>query len=265
MAIATINKKSRHDLRLQRKAGRIVADVHALVKEAIKPGVTTAELDAKAEEYIRKSGASPTFLGMYGFPATLCTSINDEVVHGIPSKERVLNEGDVISVDVGATYKGLIADAAFTHPVGQVSDDVAKLLIVTEESLFAAIAAMTAGEHLHVIGEAVETVCNEHGYGLVRNYGGHSVGHKLHEEPFIHNFKTEDPGPVMQAGNTLAVEPMLNLGTAEVYTEDDEWTVRTKDHKPSAHFEHTILITDGEAEPLTIFEAGFRHTDFLKN
>lgn len=246
-----INRKSRHDIRLMRKAGQIVAEVHALVKENIHPGVTTLELDEKAEAYIRKCGAQPTFKGMYGFPNTLCTSINDEVVHGIPSTERVLEEGDVISVDVGATYKGLIADAAFTAPVGNVDEDVMKLLAATEEGLWAAIDKMRAGNHLEDLGAAVEDVCNKYGYGLITNYGGHSVGHQLHEEPFVHNCRTGNQGPELLPGVTLAIEPMFNLGTAEVYTDDDEWTVRTKDGKPSAHFEHSILVTEGDPEPLT--------------
>lgn len=247
-----INRKSRHDIRLMKKAGQIVAEVHALVKENLRPGVSTLELDDLAEAHIRKSGALPTFKGMYGFPKTLCTSVNDEVVHGIPSAERILEEGDVLSVDVGATYKGLIADAAFTAPVGEAPEEVLKLLAATEEGLWAAIEKMRPGNHLEDLGAAVEDTCHKYGYGLITNYGGHSVGHQLHEEPFVHNCRTGNRGPELLPGVTLAIEPMYNLGTAEVFTDTDEWTVRTKDGKPSAHFEHSVLVTDCEPEPLTV-------------
>lgn len=250
----TINKKSRHELTLQRKAGQIVAEVHALVRENAKPGVTTLQLDVMAEAYIRKSGAIPTFKGMYDFPNTLCTSVNAEVVHGIPREDAVLNEGDVLSIDVGATYKGMIADAAFTMGIGQISDDVQKLLDATKESLFAAIDKVRDGNYLEDVSGAVEDVNTKYGYGLVRNYGGHSVGRKLHEEPFIHNFRTGEQGPLIQAGCVLAIEPMFNLGKDEVYTADDGWTVLTVDHLPSAHFEHTVCCTEDEPEIFTLLK-----------
>lgn len=252
MAPRPINRKSNHEIRLMRKAGQIVAEVHALVRELIKPGVSTWELDEAAEAHIRKSGAQPTFKGYYNFPATLCTSINDEVVHGIPSKDRVLEEGDIISIDVGATYKGLIADAAFTAGAGEVTEDCQRLMDATHASLMAAVDKMRPGNFLEDVSGAVEDVNNEYGYGLVRQYGGHSVGKKLHEEPFVHNYRTGERGPEIRPGVTLAIEPMLNMGTEEVYTLDDEWTVVTSDHLPSAHFEHTVLVTEGEPEPLTI-------------
>ncbi len=250
----TINKKSRHELTLQRKAGQIVAEVHALVRENAKPGVSTLDLDVMAEEYIRKASAIPTFKGMYDFPNTLCTSVNDEVVHGIPRAEAVLKEGDLLSVDVGATYKGMIADAAFTMGIGDIAEEVQKLLDATKESLFAAIEKVRDGNHLEEVSGAVEDVNAKYEYGLVRNYGGHSVGRKLHEEPFIHNFRTGERGPLIVAGCVLAIEPMFNLGADEVYTEDDGWTVRTVDHLPSAHFEHTVCCTDGDPEIFTILK-----------
>lgn len=251
---ATVDRKSRHEISLMKKAGRIVAEVHALVRENLRPGITTKELDVLAEEHIRKSGALPTFQGYYGFPATLCTSVNDEVVHGIPNESRVLNEGDVISVDVGATYKGMIADAAFTAGVGEISGDLQKLLDATKESLFAAIAMMRDGNHLEDVSGAVEDVNKKYGYGLVRNYGGHGVGRKLHEEPFVHNFRTGQLGPVLRPGSVLAIEPMFNLGGDDVYTAEDGWTVLTTDHLPSAHFEHTVVVTEGDPDILTILD-----------
>lgn len=245
------DRKSRHEVALIREAGRIVAEVHELVAEAIRPGISTFELDALAEAHIRKSGASPTFKGYHGFPATLCMSLNHEVVHGIPRKDRILNEGDILSVDCGATYRGMIADAARTRPVGVISDELKKLLDATEESLNAAIAQVRAGNYLEAVSGAVEDVCQQYGYGLVRNYGGHGTGRKLHEEPFIHNFRTGEPGPLLEVGAVLAIEPMFNLGTDEVYTAEDNWTVLTKDHLPSAHFENTVVVTDGDPEVLT--------------
>lgn len=241
---APIKKKSRHEIQLMMKAGQIVAEVHMLMRDAIKPGISTYDLDKIAEEHIAKCGAIPTFKGLYGFPGSVCTSKNDQVVHGIPSKECILEEGDIISLDTGATFRGLIADSAHTHPVGQVTEEVQQLLKATRESLYAAIEAFQAGNHLEDISGAVEDVNKKYGYGLVRNYGGHGVGHKLHEEPFVHNYRTGNRGPELKVGNALAIEPMFNLGTDDVYTEGDQWTVCTVDHLPSAHFEHTVILTD---------------------
>ncbi len=246
-----VDRKSRDEIKMMRKAGQIVAEVHALVKENIRPGISTFELDELAEAHIRKSGALPTFKGYQGFPATLCTSINAEVVHGIPNRKAVLNEGDVVSIDVGATYRGLIADAAFTAGVGEITEDLKKLLEATNESRFAARDQMRDGHYLESISGAVEDVNKKHGYGLVRNYGGHAVGRKLHEEPFVHNFRTGERGPMLKVGSCLAIEPMFNLGGDDVYTAKDEWTVLTSDHLPSAHFEHTVVVTESEPEILT--------------
>lgn len=246
-----ISKKSRHDIRLMREAGRIVAEVHALVRENAKPGVSTWELDQLAEAHILKSKALPTFKGYHGFPNTICASVNEQVVHGIPSKERILNEGDILSLDVGATFQGMVADAACTIMVGEVSADVRRLVLATEEALYAAIAQARAGNHLQDVSGAVEDTNLKYGFGLVKEYGGHSVGFKLHEEPFIHNYRTGVPGPLLQAGNCLAIEPMYCMGTDKVITLADKWTVVTSDGSPSAHFEHTIVVTDGEADILT--------------
>lgn len=251
MPTETLDRKSRHEIALMRAAGKIVAEAHALVREALQPGITTLELDLLAEAHIRQSGALPTFKGYYGFPATLCISINEEVVHGIPSSTRVLKEGDIVSIDCGATYRGMVADSAFTAGVGNISDKLQMLLKGTEESLEAAIRKMRDGVHLEEVSGAVEDVCLKYGYGLVRNYGGHGVGRKLHEEPFVHNYRTGNPGPRLKPGVVLAIEPMFNLGGDDVHTLADQWTVVTDDGLPSAHFEHSIAVTDGEPEVLT--------------
>jgi methionyl aminopeptidase len=247
----TISRKSRNDIKLMRKAGQLVAEVHMLMRELSKPGVSTWELDEKAEALIRKGGGLPTFKGYHGFPATICASVNDQVVHGIPNKDQILQEGDVISVDVGATVRGMVADAALTIAVGKVDPAVLKLLEATEEALMAAIAQAVAGNYLEDVSGAVEDTNKKYNYGLVKQYGGHSVGFQLHEEPFIHNYRTGVRGPQLQVGNCLAIEPMLTLGSDAVHTLEDDWTVVTDDGLPSAHFEHTIAVTEGEAEILT--------------
>jgi methionyl aminopeptidase len=240
----SINKKSRHDIRLMQRAGQIVAEVHALVRDMAKPGVSTLELDEACEALIRKAGALPTFKGYHGFPATICASVNDEVVHGIPKATTILKEGDVLSLDVGATYRGLVADAAFTMGIGTIAPDVQALLDATEASLHAAIKVCLPGNYLEDVSGAIEDVGAATPYGLVKEYGGHSVGHKLHEEPFIHNYRTGVRGPLLRSGNTLAIEPMLTLGQPVVKTLGDKWTVVTVDGLPSAHFEHTVWISD---------------------
>lgn len=249
-----IDRKSRHEISLIRSAAKINAEAHLAVREAIRPGVSTLELDEIAEAYIRKAGGVPAFKGLYGFPATLCMSVNEEVVHGIPKAEKILQEGDVVSVDCGTVYKGLYSDSAVTWPVGNVKPEVLKLLAATEEALMAGISKMLPGNPLDEISGAIEDVCLKYGYGLVRNYGGHGVGKKPHEAPFIHNFRTGEPGPILEEGNVLAIEPMFNLGGDDVYTAEDEWTVLTKDHLPSAHFEHTVVVVKGEPEILTLLK-----------
>ena len=246
-----ITRKSRHEINLMKTAGSIVAEIHEVMKELVKPGVSTLELDEVAEKIIINNNAIPAFKGYHGFPGTICSSINEQVVHGIPDSEIILKEGDIISVDVGATYKGLVGDAALTLPVGQISDELKKLLEVTNEALHAGIAQMLAGNKLYdTVSGAVEDKANEHGYGIVRNYGGHGIGRSMHEEPFVYNFRTGLPGPELKPGMTICIEPMFNLGTGNVHTKEDNWTVITNDGKPSAHFEHTILVTN--AEPLIL-------------
>lgn len=240
----TILRKSRHEINVIVEAGQIVAETLKSLIAAIEPGISTLELDKMAEDRIRKAGAVPTFKGYYGFPATICASVNEEVVHGIPRADRILKDGDIISIDCGATYKGLIGDSAVTVGVGNISDELQALLEATERSLRAAIAKMLPGNHLEDISGAIEDVGLACRYGIVKNYGGHGVGKSLHEEPFLPNFRTGNPGPELKPGTVLAIEPMFNLGTEEVVTAGDNWTVVTKDGLPSAHFEHTVIVTE---------------------
>jgi methionyl aminopeptidase len=246
-----INKKSRHDIKLMRKAGAIVARVHLLVREMAKPGVNTLAIDEAAEALIRGEKAIPTFKGYHGFPFTICSSVNEEVVHGFPSKDRILEEGDIISVDVGATFQGMVADAALTVAIGEVDEKKKRLMECTEKALFNAIAQAVAGNYLQDVSAAVEKTNEAYGFGLVREYGGHSVGFKLHEEPFIHNYDTGERGPLLELGNCLAIEPMFTGGLNKVKTLEDGWTVVTVDNEPAAHYEHTIAITEDGPEILT--------------
>jgi methionyl aminopeptidase len=238
-----INKKSRDEIKRMRHAGHIVALVHQKMKEVVEPGISTKELDNIAMKIIKENRAIPTFLGYNGFPACICTSINEQVVHGIPSEDVILKEGDIIAIDVGATYGGLVGDSAWSYRVGKVTDDVDKLMKVTEESLYAGIAQMRPGNVLDDISKAIEAVAVREGYGIVRQYGGHGVGHEMHEDPFLFNYSVGD-NTLIKANTAIAIEPMLNLGCDDVVVADDQWTVSTKDGKPSAHFEHTVIATD---------------------
>ena len=244
-----VAKKSREEIKLMKMAGSIVAKVHQAMKESIREGISTLELDKIAYDVIKENKATPTFLGYRGFPGSICASINEEVVHGIPSKDRILKNGDIISIDVGATYHGLVGDSAWTYTVGEVDPKVKKLLETTERALFAGISKMIEGTVLDDVSGAVEDVAKEGGYGIVRQYGGHGVGYNMHEEPFLFNYRVGNKLKLKQ-GNVIAIEPMLNLGTDDVEVLDDEWTVITKDKLPSAHFEHTVMV--GEVEPLIL-------------
>lgn len=244
-----IHKKSRDEIKRMRHAGHIVALVHKKMREVIEPGISTKELDDIAMHIIKSERAIPTFLGYSGFPASICASINEQVVHGIPHEDVKVKEGDIISIDVGATYAGMVGDGAWTYPVGKVSDEVQRLLKATEEALFAGISKMRAGNVLDDVSGAVEDVAVRENLGIVRQYGGHGVGHVMHEDPFLFNYRVGD-NTLIKQGYAIAIEPMLNLGGDEVEVADDEWTVSTVDKKPSAHFEHTVLAT--EDEPLII-------------
>ena len=237
-----ITIKNNEEFAKMRRAGRIVAEVFELMRDMIKPGVTTAELDRAAEKLIRSRGAIPLFKGYGGFPATLCLSVNEQVIHGIPG-ERVLQEGDIVSVDVGAQIQGFCGDAARTFPVGRIAPEVQQLLDVTQECLAAGIAQAVSGNRLGDIGHAVQEIAEAHGYGVVRDYVGHGIGREMHEAPDVPNYGTPGRGLRLTNGMALAIEPMINMGTFAVRRLADGWTVVTLDGKPSAHFENTVAIT----------------------
>lgn len=245
-----ITRKSKEEIKRIRHAGHIVALVHQEMKKIIEPGITTKYLDDVAMRIIKENKAVPTFLGYHGFPASICASLNEQVVHGFPLEKIILKEGDIISVDVGATFGGLVGDSAWTYPVGEVSEENKRLLKATEESLFAAISQMRHGNTLDMVGGAVEDVAKREKLGIVRQYGGHGVGHSMHEDPFVFNYRTGNQ-TVLKSGMTIAIEPMLNLGGDDVEVLEDKWTVQTVDKMPSAHFEHSILVTDDEPVILT--------------
>lgn len=245
-----ISIKSPREIELLRVAGEITGSTHNYLKPFIKPGVTTKELDKLAEDYIISRGATPSFKGYDGFPGTICASINDEVVHGIPGN-RKLKEGDIISIDIGACYKGYHGDSAWTYPVGKISKEKEYLLEHTEKSLFEGLSVIKDRIHVGDIGYAVSKYAHEHNLSVVRELVGHGVGTDVHEEPDVPNFGKQGSGPVLKEGMVIAVEPMLNLGTREIFILDDDWTIVTGDEKPSAHFEHTVLITKDGYEILT--------------
>ena len=245
-----ISIKTKREIELLRKAGEITGKTHRYLEKFIKPGITTKELDKLAYDFIIKENATPSFLHYDGFPASICASINDEVVHGIPSN-RKLKEGDIISLDIGACYKGYHGDSAWTYPVGKISDEKKALLEYTEKSLYEGLSAIHNGAHIGDIGEKVETYAKKHHLGVVRELVGHGVGSNVHEMPDVPNYGKANTGPLLKEGMVIAVEPMLNLGTEEISILDDGWTIVTDDGKPSAHFEHTVLVTKDGYEKLT--------------
>jgi len=245
-----ITIKSPREIETMAAAGRIVAGTLALVQRQVRPGTSTQALDRLAEDFIRSHpGARPSFKGLYDFPASLCTSINQEVVHGIPSPERVLEEGDLLSVDVGVWLEGLHADSAATFPVGKVSPEAGRLLHVTREALAAGVAQARAGNHIGDIGHAVQQVAERAGYSVVRELVGHGIGSSFHEEPQVPNYGKPKRGPRLMPGMTIAIEPMVNAGGPEIQTLDDKWTVVTQDGSLSAHFEHTVAILENGGPP----------------
>ena len=247
-----ITIKSAREIELMTEAGRNLEIVHEEMEKALRPGMTTMDIDRLGEEVIRSYGCVPSFLGYHDYPASICVSINDEVVHGIPSKERILQEGDIVSLDAGLIYKGYHSDAARTYGVGQISPEAQQLIDVTRQSFFEGIKYATAGRHLHEISAAIQKYCESFGYGVVRDLVGHGIGTQLHEDPQIPNFKPLGRGIKLRPGMTLAIEPMITAGRYDVEFLDDDWTVVTEDGSLAAHYENTVLITEGEPEILTL-------------
>lgn len=246
-----IKIKSPHEIEAMRSAGRILAETFEYLNESIQPGITTAELDDLASRFIRKNNATCSFWQYNGFPAHICTSVNEQVVHGIPSKKVKLSEGDLVSVDLGVCYKGYHGDSARTFAVGKISPEAEKLVRVTQESFYEGLKMAQAGNRVFDIGAAVQAYVEQNGFSVVRSLVGHGIGSALHEDPEVPNFGTPGRGARLMPGMTLAIEPMVNQGTYHVNTLSDGWTVVTADGKLSAHYEHTVLIKDGEAEILT--------------
>ena len=244
--------KSERELELMREAGKILAKVHTGLAKELRPGMTTLEVDRLGEEMIRSFGCIPSFKNYHGYPASVCVSINEEVVHGIPSRKRIIEAGDIVSLDIGVIYKGYHSDAARTHAVGEVSEEARLLIERTRQSFFEGMNYATAGKHLHEISRAIGGYAESFGYGVVRDLCGHGIGSQLHEDPEIPNFKQLRRGIKLRQGMTLAIEPMINKGTADVYWLDDDWTVVTADMSLSAHYENTIVITEGKPEILTL-------------
>lgn len=246
--------KSSNEIEMMKSAGKIVAEALLKLEEAVKPGITTLELDKIAEEYIINSGARPSFKGYGGFPGSICASVNEEIVHGIPSSKRVLQEGDIISVDCGAYFKGFHGDAARTFPVGSISDEAKKLIDVTEKSFFEGIKHACIGKRIGDISSAVQNYAENYGFSLVRDYVGHGIGKSLHEEPSVPNYGKAGRGPKLAKGMVLAIEPMVNVGVYTARELSDGWTVVTTDGKLSAHYENTVAILENGPEILTLIK-----------
>lgn len=249
-----ITIKSEREIELMAEAGKILERVHNELEKALRPGMSTKDIDTLGEEIIRSYGCIPSFLNYNGYPASICVSVNQEVVHGIPDKHRIIQEGDIVSLDAGVIYKGYHSDAARTHAVGKVSEEAKKLIQVTKESFFEGIKFAKAGNHLFDISGAIGDYAEEHGYGVVRDLCGHGIGTHLHEAPEIPNFRMNRKGMLLKAGMTLAIEPMITAGGHEVDWLDDDWTVVTRDGSLAAHYENTVLITEGEPKLLSLSE-----------
>lgn len=246
-----IIRKSAEELRAMRRAGLVVARAHELVREMIRPGITTLQIDQAVEEFLRRENAVPAFKGYHGYPATICASVNEVVVHGIPSADKALEEGSIVSVDIGAFVDGFCGDSAWTYPVGNVSEEVQVLLRVGEEALYRGIAQAVVGNRLSDISHAVQQYVESFGFSVVRDFVGHGIGRQMHEEPQIPNFGPPGRGPRLKVGMTLAIEPMINAGGYQVDVLQDNWTVVTRDGSWSVHFEHTVAITDDGPRILT--------------
>ncbi len=248
----SVSIKSGREIELMREAGRILAHVHDELGKMLKPGISTLDIDRTGERLIRSFGCVPSFKNYNGYPASICVSVNDEVVHGIPNKHRILREGDIVSLDAGVIYNGYHSDAARTHAIGQISSEAQQLIRVTKECFFEGIKYARAGNHLNDISSAIEAYAKHFGYGVVRDLVGHGVGKALHEDPEVPNFSQKRKGIRLRPGMTLAIEPMINMGRGDVVWQDDDWTVVTDDGSLSAHYENTILITEGEPEILSL-------------
>ena len=245
--------KTEEEIELLRESNLLVCKTLAELAKVIQPGVTTAQLDKLAEEFIRDNGAIPAFKGYCGFPASLCTSVNDQVVHGIPSDKVILKDGDIVSVDCGTFKNGFVGDSAYTFAVGEISDEVKLLLETTKESLFKGIEQAVEGRRLGDLGYAIQNHCEMRGYSVVREFVGHGVGRKMHEAPEVPNYGSRGRGPMLKTGMTLCIEPMINLGKRDIIVERDGWTTRTRDGKPSAHFENAVAVAKGKADILSDF------------
>ncbi len=243
--------KSEYEIEIMRESGAILTEAHEVVAQNIRPGIATKELDAIAEKFIRSKHAVPSFKNYLGYPASSCISINEEVVHGIPSN-RKLKDGDIVSIDLGVCYKGYHTDAARTYPVGNVSEEILRLIEVTRQSFFEGLKYAVAGNHIGQVSEAIQKYVESHGFSVVRDLTGHGVGRALHEDPQVPNYKTPRRGPKLQKGMVLAIEPMVNLGSYHVRETGNDWTFVTEDGLPSAHYENTVVITDGEPEIITL-------------
>ena len=252
-----IHLKNSAQIAAMKEAGRITGEALLVARDMVRPGVSTYEIDVAIRQYIEKCGAKPTFLGYGGFPASACISINSEVIHGIPSKTRILQEGDIVKIDTGATYHGYVGDSARTIPVGKVSDTASKLIQVTRDSFFAGVDALKVGNRLGDVGAAIDAVVQANGFSTVRRYVGHGIGADMHESPDVPNYGTQGRGIRLCAGMTLAIEPMVNVGTFEVKELSDGWTVKTLDDQLSAHYENTVALTSEGVIILTEVEKGF--------
>ena len=251
-----IQIKNSIQIAAMREAGRITGEALLVARDLVRPGISTKELDTAIRQHIEKRGAKPSFLGLYGFPGSACISINDEVIHGIPSKDRILQEGDIVKIDVGAFYKGFHGDSARTFPVGKISDEAARLIAVTKQSFYEGMNAVKIGNRIGDIGHAVDSYVRGFGFSTVRKFVGHGIGREVHEAPDVPNFGTPGRGPRLCAGLVLAIEPMINAGTYEVETLSDGWTVKTADRKLSAHYENTVALTEDGVINLTEVEIG---------
>lgn len=248
----SVTMKSAQELDLMREAGRILAEVHQQLGDALREGMSTLQIDQLGEEIIRSYGCEPSFLNYMGYPASVCVSVNDEVVHGIPRADKIIKNGDIVSLDIGVIYQGYHSDAARTHGIGEISKEAQRLIDITRESFFQGMEYATAGRHLNDVSRAIGDYATSQGYGVVRELVGHGIGSHLHEEPEVPNYRKLRRGIKLMPGMTLAVEPMINMGSPNVVWMDDEWTVVTEDGLLSAHYENTIIITNGRPEILTL-------------